>query len=157
MSNLILSHEAISNVQAQFPDHVSVIGEGAQQALLIEPEYLLAIMGVLKNDSAYQFNMLSSLTAVDYVDYFELVYHLYSLPLGNKVTIKTRCRADKPTVPTVMTIWPSADFQEREVYDLLGISFLGHKDLRRIFLPDDFVEHPLRKGYKLTTSGEGRL
>ena len=157
MSSLRLSNEAISNLQAQFPDNISVIGEGVQQALLIDPEYLLDIMGVLKNDPAYQFNMLSSLTAVDYLDYFEIVYHLYSMPLASAVTIKTRCQADNPIVSSVITIWPSADFQEREVYDLLGVSFTGHMDLRRILLPDDFIEHPLRKGYKLPTPGERRL
>jgi len=154
MSNQMLSNEAISNLQAQFPNHINIIGEGFQQALLIETEKFLVIMGVLKNDSAYQFNMLSNLTAVDYLEYFEIVYHLYSLPLASKVTIKTRCQSNKPMVPSVMTIWPSADFQEREIYDLFGIGFTGHTDLRRILLPDDFIEHPLRKGYKLPTQGE---
>ena len=126
------------------------------QALLIEAADLLPIMGVLKKDPAYQFNMLSNLTAVDYLDYFEIVYHLYSLPLGCAVTIKTRCQAAAPVVSSVMSIWPSADFQEREVYDLLGVSFTGHLDLRRILMPEDFMEHPLRKGYKLPTPGERR-
>lgn len=156
MSKQMLSHEVITNLQAQFPESISIIGEGFQQSLLIEPKCLLDIMSVLKNNSAYQFNMLSNLTAVDYLDYFEIVYHLYSLPLASAVTIKTRCAADKPTVPSVMAIWPSADFQEREVYDLLGVHFTGHTDLRRILLPEDFIGYPLRKEYKLPTPGERR-
>jgi len=156
MSSQLLSNEAISSLQAQFPGAVSMIGEGFQQALLIDADALLTIMGVLKNDAAYQFNMLSNLTAVDYLDYFELVYHLYSLPLGHTVTIKTRCQAEIPRVSSVMGIWPSADFQEREVYDLLGVSFTGHLDLRRILMPDDFMEYPLRKSYKLPAPGERR-
>lgn len=157
MNSRMLSHEAISNLQTQFPNDISIIGEGFNEALLIEGESFLDIMGVLKNDSAYQFNMLSNLTAVDYLDYFEIIYHLYSFPLGSTVTIKTRCRGEKPMVSSVMTIWPSADFQEREVYDLLGVGFVGHMDLRRILLPEDFIGHPLRKEYKMPTQDDRRL
>ena len=156
MSSHMLSHEAISNLQAQFLGEISSIGEGFQQALLIEARSLLSIMSVLNKDENYQFNMLSNLTAVDYLEYFEIVYHLYSLPLGHKVTIKIRCNLEEAVVPSVMEIWPCADFQEREIYDLLGVNFTGHMDLRRILLPEDFIGHPLRKGYKLPIRGERR-
>ncbi|MCE5285656.1 MAG: NADH-quinone oxidoreductase subunit C [Pelosinus sp.] len=156
MSSQILSSEAISKLQAQFPNSISMIGEGCQQALLIEDSKFLTIMGVLKNDAAYQFTMLSNLTAVDYLDHFEVVYHLYSLNLKHTVTIKARCPADKPAIWSVMSIWASANFQEREVYDLLGLEFVGHADLRRILLPEDFEGHPLRKEYKLSAQDERR-
>ena len=156
MISRMLSREAISNLQAKFMGDISIIGEGFQEALLIEATSFLSSMSVLKNDAAYQFNMLSNLTATDYLEYFEIIYHLYSLPLGHRVTIKIRCNMEEAVIPSVMAIWPSADFQEREIYDLLGVSFTGHMDLRRILLPEDFMGHPLRKGYKLPIRGERR-
>ncbi len=154
MTQQMLSNEALQSLQEKFPEGLQIVGEGAQQAIVVEDKYLLDIMSVLKNDATYQFDMLSNLTAVDYLDYFEIIYHLYSLPLLSTVTIKTRCLANQLIVPSVTAIWPSADFQEREVYDLFGISFTGHQDLRRILLPDEFKGHPLRKDYKMPIQGE---
>ncbi|MPM97653.1 NADH-quinone oxidoreductase subunit 5 [bioreactor metagenome] len=116
-------------------------------------------MQVLKTAEQYQFNMLRNLSAVDYVEYLEMVYHLYSLPLRHKITIKTRCASEDLHVDSVTAIWPSANFQEREVYDLLGVKFTGHPDLRRILMPDEFTGHPLRKSFKVgvrPTNGEKR-
>ncbi|EIW16416.1 MULTISPECIES: NADH-quinone oxidoreductase subunit C [Pelosinus] len=154
MSKQMISSELFLRLQAQFSPGVTIIGEHFQQALLVESEELIELLTVLKTDPNYQFNLLSNLTAVDYVEYFEVVYHLYSLPLKQSATIKTRCTNDHASVPSVTAIWPSADFQEREVYDLLGIRFTGHPNLLRILMPDDFPEHPLRKAYQFTPDGE---
>ncbi|QJW47662.1 NADH-quinone oxidoreductase subunit C [bacterium BFN5] len=154
MSKQIISSELLLELQTQFGPAVSVVGENNQQALLIELERLLEVLTVLKNSPVYQFNLLSNLTAVDYLEYFEMVYHLYSLPLKQSITIKTRCLNKQAYVPSVTEIWPSADFQEREVYDLLGIAFTGHPNLRRILMPDEFSEHPLRKAYQFTPNQE---
>lgn len=154
MSKQMISSELLLELQTQFSPAVSMIGESNQQALLVDLERLLDVLTRLKNSPEYQFNLLSNLTAVDYLEYFEVVYHLYSLPLKQSVTVKTRCTNDQAHVPSVTALWPSADFQEREVYDLLGIGFTGHPNLRRILMPDDFPEHPLRKAYQFTPNGE---
>ncbi|MDD4599583.1 NAD(P)H-quinone oxidoreductase subunit J, chloroplastic [bioreactor metagenome] len=151
MSN---NNELLAEIQAQYSRETQIIGEDKQQFLLVEPEYLLKILGILKNYEAYQFDMLRNLTAVDYLEYMEMVYHLYSLPLRHSITIKARCAAENSQMPSVTSIWPSANFQEREVYDLLGITFTGHPDLRRILMPAEFTEHPLRKSFK---AGAGQL
>ena len=77
MTQQILSNEALQSLQEKFPEGLQLIGEGAQQAIVVEDKYLLDIMNVLKNDAAYQFNMLSNLTAVDYLDYLEIIYHIH--------------------------------------------------------------------------------
>lgn len=140
-------------IQALYPNEITLVGEDSQQFLLVERERLLDVMQALKSMDGFQLNMLRNLTAVDYTDYLEIVYHLYSLPLGYAVILKTRCEDGNAEVPSVTQIWPSANFQEREVYDLLGVVFTGHPDLRRILLPDEFSGHPLRKSYP--TGGRG--
>ncbi|GBG57730.1 NADH-quinone oxidoreductase subunit C [Sporomusaceae bacterium FL31] len=151
MSESLHNNPLAETIQALYPEDIKIIGEDTQQCLLVERERLLDLVQVLKHDECYQFNMLRNLTAVDYPDYLEIVYHLYSLPLRQAVLLKTRCLAENAEVPSVTAIWPSANFQEREIYDLLGVVFNGHPDLRRILLPDDFTGHPLRKSY--TTGG----
>jgi NADH:ubiquinone oxidoreductase subunit C len=82
------------------------------------------------------------------MDYFEVVYHLISLEHNHSLVLKTRCYdRDKPVVPSVVNLWRSADFQEREVYDLMGIIFDGHPNLKRLLLWEGFVGHPLRRDY----------
>ncbi len=114
--------------------------------LNISPDSLLDLMKKLKND--YSFNYLANLTSVDYGETFEMVYHIYSIPGNHKVGVKTRVPRNQAQVDSVMSVWPTADWQEREVYDLMGISFKGHPNLVRVLLPDDFVGHPLRKDFK---------
>jgi NADH-quinone oxidoreductase subunit C len=141
---------------ALYGEDVRLVGEEAEVALFVEPQRLLDVLGFLKADESYQFTMLRNLTAVDYLEYMEVVYHLYSLPFGRTITIKTRSGMEDPKVPSITGIWPSANFQEREVYDLLGVIFTGHPDLRRILLRDEFSGHPLLKTYKAENTGEKR-
>lgn len=148
-----MSHQAVDRayleeIQAKYGQGSTLVGEGNQQALLVETDCLLELLQELKTGAAYRYNMLRNVTAVDYKEYLEVIYHLYSLPLRRFITIKTRCTAEDPRVPSVTPIWPSANFQEREIYDLLGITFTGHPDLRRILMPDEFTGHPLRKSFQ---------
>ena len=113
----------------------------------ISPDQLLVLMDKLKNE--YGFNYLANLTSVDYGEYFEIVYHLYSIPANNKTGVKTRVSRNQAQVDSVCLIWPTADWQEREVYDLMGIDFKGHPNLVRVLLPDDFTGHPLRKDFEM--------
>ena len=156
MSNLDIN-EVLAALQAHCGESIQLIGEDSQAALLVMPERMLEVLDILKTNEFYQFNMLRNLTAVDYLEYMEIVYHLYSLPLRHAITIKVRCTMEDSTVPSVTKIWPSANFQEREIYDLLGVHFTGHPDLRRILMPEEFTEHPLRKAYNfIGNTGEKR-
>lgn len=98
--------------------------------------------------SEQKFHCLSSLTGVDRGEYFEVVYHLFSYDTKETLVLKTRVEKANPTTRSVCDIWPSANWFEREVFDLLGIIFEGHPNLKRIMLPDDWVGHPLRKDYQ---------
>lgn len=153
MSNLDIN-KALAELKVQYGEDVKLIGEGNQAALIVEPNCIVDIFGILKTNESYQFNLLRNLTAVDYLEYMEIVYHLYSLPLRQAITVKTRCGMEDSEVPSVTALWPSANFQEREIYDLLGVKFIGHPDLRRILMPEEFTEHPLRKIYKAHNTGE---
>jgi NADH-quinone oxidoreductase subunit C len=117
-------------------------------AVVVKTESLYQVAEFLKSTPAFDFNYLSNLTAVDYVDYFEVVYHLVSLKHNHSLVVKTRCHdRDKPVVPSVVNLWRSADFQEREAYDLMGISFDGHPNLKRLLLWEGFSGYPLRRDY----------
>ena len=104
----------------------------------------------MKETSGFSFDLLSSVTAVDYIDHFEIVYHLKSLITLSKATIKTKVgfgRQDQPEIDSVFSLWKGADFQEREIFDLMGIHFNNHPNLKRILLWDGFPGHPLRKDF----------
>lgn len=155
MSNQEIN-SVLAKLQAQYGDDVKIIGEEAQSALLVESHRLLELLKELKTNGFYQFNMLRNLTAVDYQEYMEIVYHLYSLPLRQMITVKTRCGMENSEVPSITGMWPSANFQEREIYDLLGVKFTDHPDLRRILMPEEFSGHPLRKTYNVGNTEEKR-
>ena len=112
----------------------------------VAPDRLIEVMTGLKSAG---FEMLIGVTGVDYIGYFEMVYHLLSLSQNRRATVKVRCgegRVD-PVVPSVMELWRGAEFQEREVYDLMGIRFEGRDEMKRIFLWEGFEGHPLRKDF----------
>lgn len=97
-----------------------------------------------------QFNFFSDLTCVDWYPSeprFEVIYHLLSHRLKDRVRLKVRLQGDDAAVESITSVWPAADFFEREVFDLFGIRFLGHPNLRRIMMPEDWQGHPLRKDY----------
>ncbi len=103
----------------------------------------------LKNDSSLDFDFLLCLTAVDYVadNLLAVVYDLRSMRMRHEFAVKVFIDRDRPVIASVMDLWPAADWHEREAYDLMGIEFQGHADLRRILLPEDWEGHPLRKDY----------
>jgi NADH-quinone oxidoreductase subunit C len=129
---------------------------GLQPALLVQPEQIAAICRELRDNPATWFDFLSSITGVDYgleSGRFGVVYHLASIPYQTQLTLKISCENsrdlnDLPTFPSVTSVYRTADWHEREAYDLAGIFFEGHPDLRRILLPDDWEGFPLRKDYK---------
>lgn len=112
---------------------------------------LLAVMNALYQSPATYFDMLSCITGLDNgVDTgtMEVVYNLYSIPFNHHLMIKVELPREKPEVETVSMIWKTANWQEREIFDMYGISFKNHPDLRRILMPADWEGHPLRKDYK---------
>jgi len=105
---------------------------------------------VLRDDPELQFNFLSDITCVDWFPSeprFEVVYHLFSIPTKRRVRLKVQLGATDPAVESITSVWPAANFFEREVFDLFGIRFEGHPYLRRIMMPENWEGHPLRKDY----------
>jgi NADH-quinone oxidoreductase subunit C len=121
-----------------------------EKDVYIEVEKIYLVMKFLKETSGFSFDLLSSVTAVDYFDHFEIVYQLKSLITLTKATIKVKLgfgRKNEPEIDSVYSIWKGADFQEREIYDLMGIKFNNHPNMKRILLWDGFPGHPLRKDF----------
>jgi NADH-quinone oxidoreductase subunit C len=124
--------------------------------MIVRVPQLVDAMRFLRDTPGAQFDFCSDLTASDWpprAPRFDVIYHLYSTALKHRVCVKVRA-ADGETVPTVSAIWPAANWFEREVYDLFGITFDGHPDLRRILMPDEWQGHPQRKDYPLEGPGE---
>lgn len=144
----------VEHVRARVPAAVCPPVEQTRgQAVVVVPrEALLAVLEDLRDDEATRFDRLADLTAVDYLGReprFEVVYQLHSLRHGHRLRVKVGVPADDPRVPTATTLWKAAGWAEREVFDLFGIHFDGHPDLRRILLYPEFEGHPLRKDYPL--------
>ena len=128
-----------------FPDSV-VFSD--KNSVIVNSSALYKVADYLKNTPGLDFDYLANLTAVDYVDYFEVVYNLTSLRNNLSLTLKTRCYdRDNPVVPSLYNLWRTADYQEREAYDLMGIIFKGHPNLKRLFLWEGFPGYPLRRDY----------
>jgi NADH-quinone oxidoreductase subunit C len=145
MTVVLSAKEIISQLSEKFPGAVE---EAGPDSILVKSDSLLDVAGYLKTAAGLKFDYLNYITAVDYYQYFEVVYQLTSLKNNRSVVIKTRCNdRNNPTVPSVTGLWEGADFQEREVYDLMGITFEGHPNLKRIFLWEGFDGYPLRKDW----------
>ncbi|MBI1389584.1 MAG: NADH-quinone oxidoreductase subunit C [bacterium] len=119
--------------------------------ILLKTESLAEVARFLKDDEALAFDMLHCISGVDWPEYFESVYHLFSFKHRHMATLKVRTSKDDPKVPSVTSVWPAADWHERESYDLVGIRYEGHPDLTRILLPEEWEGHPLRKDYETPT------
>jgi NADH-quinone oxidoreductase subunit C/D len=132
----------------KFPQTVTPDQRDGYQGVLIEGDHLVEVATAIRDDLGY--NYLSSTTAVDYIDdgYFEVVYHTYRTSGGGPLVFKARTPRDEAALPSLIGVWPGVDFQEREAWDLMGIRFAGHPNLRRILLWEGFAGHPLRKDWK---------
>ena len=114
----------------------------------VEPDSIQRIARFLKETPDIDLAFLNAVTAVDYVEYFELVYHLLSMRYNHSVVMKSRCFGrDESAIPSVVSVWQGADLQEREIWDLMGVSFKGHPNVKRILLWEGFPGHPLRKDF----------
>jgi NADH-quinone oxidoreductase subunit C len=127
------------------------------RAVRVRPDAIVAIAELVKTDPELAFDCLSNQSGVDYPkrNEIEVVYHLFSYRLRHAAVLKASVSRDNPTMPTVSGVWRTAIWQEREIFDLLGVVFEGHPDLRRILLPEDWVGHPLRKDFVEPTEYHG--
>lgn len=124
-------------------------------AVLVELHALREIASYLKNTPELWLDSLMCLSGIDYPDRFGVIYHLFSTRHLHKIVLKVNVSKDNPWVESVSQIWSAANPYEREVYDLFGIKFEGHPNLKRILLPDDWEGYPLRKDYQYPTSYHG--
>jgi len=115
----------------------------------ISPDHILEVAKFLRDDEEFLFDYLSCLSGVDLKGKLSVVYQLFSMAKRHKMTLKVEVSAEAPNVQSVESIWKTANWHEREAFDLYGINFIGHPDLRRILLPYDWEGHPLRKDYQV--------
>jgi NADH-quinone oxidoreductase subunit C/D len=147
-------HPLLDALKARFPEAVLGVhddtGRG-ELAVRVAAGHILEIATFLHDDPGMAFDHMTDICSADYPDdseRFEVIYHLLSLPHGTRLRIKARVTEDDPTIASVSGVWKGANFMEREVYDLMGIKFSGHPDLRRILMPEDYAEgYPLRKDF----------
>jgi NADH-quinone oxidoreductase subunit C len=130
--------------------------QAGQVGVLVKRDMIRDICLYLRDEPALKMDHLADLTAVDYSRYpgdsgprFEVVYNLISTEYRHRIRLKARVTEEDPRIDTVSSVWQTANWHERETYDLMGIRFNGHPDLRRILLPEDWEGHPLRKEYPL--------
>lgn len=166
----------VDRLKKRFPDHISGANfEAIDPWIEVTPAGLLDVCHYLRDEADLRFDMLNCLSVVDYCEpdpakaakagfepHLEVVYHLWSVP--HKVTLvlkvmlprwKNDTVGELPEVASVSAIWPTADWHERETYDLSGVRFIGHPALRRILCPEDWVGHPLRKDYEMPLEYHG--
>ena len=142
--------ELLDRLASQFPDGFTTVDSVDQPTIVTPLNSMMTVMKYLRDEENYR--LCLDVLAVDYLPdrpRFELVYHLYNPWKYARLRVKVRVKINEK-VPSVTGLWPGANWPEREAYDLFGIAFEGHPDLRRIYLPDDWDGHPLRKDYPLT-------
>lgn len=168
--------EIIEAAKAKFGDRVKdAKADALDPYVAVEPANLVEFCTFLRDDPRLKFEMLANVSGVDYLEpdpkkapkagfepHMEVVYHLHSFTHTHRFTVKVnlpRWKGDKagelPELPTLSGVWRVADWHEREVYDLCGVTFSGHPDLRRILLSEDWVGHPLRKDYEFPLEYHG--
>ena len=146
IAGVVVEHLRVWNAQA-----VSQVIEYRGQTTIVVPKHLLrATAQELKTNAKLQFNLLSDATCVDRFPIeprFELNYQLVSIPRVQRISLRTSVSGQQPVVDSLMPVWKGANWLEREIFDLFGVRFEGHSDLRRILLPDEFEGAPLRRDF----------
>lgn len=147
------AHPLVKKLKDKFGESIGEAVEFLRQvSVSVKPDNIVEICEFLKNDQSVPFDYLSDLTCVHFPERgtvpFEVVYNLYSIPANERIRLKARTSASQG-IHSVTSVWPSANWLEREVFDLFGVHFTGHPDLRRLLLPPDWEGYPLRKDYPL--------
>lgn len=157
------NNNIVKKVKKKFPEAVSDAKTFRDElTICIEKDSIYVVAKYLRDNNELAFDFLSDLCGVDKTrldnsNSFEVVYHLYSLKRNHRVRLKVQIPASKPTISTVTNVWKTANWHEREAYDMFGIVFEGHPSLERILTPDGFEGHPLRKDYPLRGRQPGSL
>jgi NADH-quinone oxidoreductase subunit C len=140
--------EILQRVKSQFGDRVLEISEKKPDPFaVIDPGAIVEVGRFMHEDPELAMDCLSNQSGVDYKDRIEVVYHLFSYARCHGAVLKVKLPRDNPSVATLEGLWKSANWMEREIFDLLGVNFEGHSDLRRILMPEDWIGHPLRKDF----------
>lgn len=141
--------EIFDRLKEKFGNRVLDLTENVDPFIRVSADAIADIGLYLRDDEAMGFESLMCLSGVDYPEHLSLVYHLFSSAHRHKITLKTDLGREDPGLPTVEGVWRVANWHERETYDMFGIVFEGHSDLRRILCPDDWEGWPLRKDYEV--------
>ena len=144
MRTRYFSKERLAKLVEVFPK-ATFDAEAEEPAFIVTAADFPAVLRALKEKEG--FDRLGNLTAVDWKDRIEMVYHLYNMEENVKLEVKAALDSAAPVIESATSLYAGAEFEEREVYDLMGVEFLGHPDLRRILMPDDYPAHPLRKDF----------
>ena len=146
------------DIVRKISSEVTVDEKSSPKAILIAAQDLIKVCTELHQDPETYFDMLSCVTGIDngvQANTMEVVYNLYSIPFNTHLMLKVVLPRENPVIDSVISIWRTADWHERECYDLFGIHFIGHPNLRRILCPEDWVGHPLRKDYEMPLEYHG--
>jgi NADH-quinone oxidoreductase subunit C len=150
--------EIAEKIRERFPgDVIDIVSFRDQVSVVVSRDRIAEISRFVFKDPAIRMDMLSDLCGVDYPDRtprFEIVYNLYSVVHRHRIRLKALVPEEDPRLASVVPIWSGADWHEREAYDLFGVVFEGHPDLRRILMPEDWEGHPLRKDYPVDLPAE---
>ena len=150
MSNV---QTVIKRIREQFPNAIQDVVEfRGETTLVIDRASLVELCTFARDDAELEFNMLSDVAGIDYwpeEPRFAVAYQLYSMRHGSDLRIKVYASGNDASLPTVSGVWPASNWMEREIYDMFGLTFDGHPDLRRILMPFDWTGYPLRKDYPL--------
>lgn len=148
-----MNQRVLDTLKAQFGEAILEATEFRGELTVVVPkERIVEVCRFLKSDPELRYDLLSDLCGIDMytpVKRFGVVYNLYSLKNKHRIRLKTFTEEEDPRVPTVTSVWATANWHERETYDMFGIVFDGHPDLRRIYMPEEFEHHPLRKDFPL--------
>ena len=148
-----MNERILQKLASQFPGSVEASAEfRGDLSIQVRKNDLVRVCSFLRSDPELSFDMLIDLLGVDMYrpeGRFEVVYNLYSLKNASYVRLKVLVEEAEPVVPTVTGIWSAANWHERETFDMIGVRFSGHPDLRRLYMPEEFEHHPLRKDFPL--------
>lgn len=148
-----MNKQIIDALKQKFGDQVIEAAEFRDELTVIVPkDRIVEVCRFLKEDPAMQFDLLADLCGIDMytpLKRFGVIYNLYSLTKRHRIRLKTFTEEDDPKVPTVTGVWGTANWHEREAFDMFGVVFEGHPDLRRVYMPEEFEHHPLRKDFPL--------
>ncbi len=148
-----MNQKVIEKLKSRFGETAFEANEFRGELTVVVPkEIIIDVCRFLKDDTTLKFDLLADLCGIDMytpAKRFGVIYNLYSLTNQHRIRLKTFVEEESPKLPTVSTIWPTANWHERETYDMFGVVFEGHPDLRRMYLPEEYEHYPLRKDFPL--------